>query len=102
MPVGRISGDSINSTEVIMVDMIIWCCVFLVLGLWLGFMLCMILSYGSLRKWHSYGDTYTSGRISALHEIYDIILVQQKNTTGSEWSLLNEVLNLIASMLPED
>lgn len=85
-----------------MTDTLIWCCLCLVLGLWLGFMLCVILSYGSLRKWHSYGDTYTSGRISALHELYDVVLEQQKNAKGSDWSLLNDVLNLIAIRLPDD
>lgn len=85
-----------------MSDLLICGCVCLALGLWLGFLLCMILTFGSQKKWNACGDTYQSGRVSVLHELYELIAQRQKKAHGAEWSTLNEVLDLIAEMLPRE
>lgn len=83
-----------------MADTIIWCCLCLILGLWLGFMLCMILTFGSLRKWHEGENAYRSGWTDGVRETYTIVSEMQSSAIGIRWSALNEVLDVISEMLP--
>lgn len=85
-----------------MTDTLIWCFLCLVAGLWLGFMLCVILTWGSISKWKACGSAYKSGRVSALHELYRQIAQLQKEAKGKDWSILNEILDLISGMLPKN
>ena len=67
-----------------------------------GFELALILTFGSIRKWKACGDVYQSGRVAVLHELYDRIAERQKKAKGEAWSILNEILDLIAGMLPKN
>lgn len=85
-----------------MTDMMIAVCIALVVGLWLGFLLAVVLTWGSFRKWRACGNAYKSGRVAVLHELYDRIAERQMQTKGAEWSILNDVLDLITGMLPKE
>lgn len=102
MPAGLISGGFIGSMGGNMTDTIIWCCLCLVAGLWMGFLLALILTMGRLTQWTEYEDAYTSGRIAALRYLYDRIAEWQNSAHGAEWSTLNSVLDMIAQILPEE
>lgn len=85
-----------------MTDTIIWCCLCLAAGLWLGFTLAAIMAFGGVRKWKACGSAYKSGRVAVLQELYKQISERQKRAKGVEWSILNEVLGLIGAMLPDE
>lgn len=85
-----------------MTDETIWTLLVAVICFAAGFELALILTFGSVRKWKACGDAYQSGRVSVLHELYDRIAERQKKAKGVEWSILNEILDLIAGMLPKN
>ena len=83
-------------------DETIWILVIAVICFAAGFQLALILTFGSVRKWMACGDAYRSGRVTVLHELYDRIAERQKEVKGVEWSILNEILDLITGMLPKN
>ena len=83
-------------------DETIWILIFSVICFAAGFQVALILTFGSIRKWKACGDAYWSGRVAVLHELYDRIAERQKEVKGVEWSILNEILDLIAGMLPKN
>lgn len=85
-----------------MVDGVIWPLIALVFGMWLGFLLATVLTFGSIRKWRAAGNEYRSGRVAALQEMYRIVSEQQKKERGDSWCVLEDVLSVIGAMLPEE
>lgn len=74
----------------------------LVIGSAVGFDLALILAIGSIRKWRTAGNEYRSGRVAALQEMYRIVSEQQKKARGDSRCVLEDVLNAIGAMLPEE
>ena len=85
-----------------MIDRVIWILIALVSGLWLGFLLATVLAFGSIRRWRSAGNEYRSGRVTALQEMYRFVSERQKKERGDSWCVLEDVLNAIGAMLPEE
>ena len=83
-------------------DETIWTLVIAAICFASGFELALILTFGSIRKWRACGDAYRSGRVTVLQELYDRIAERQKQVKGEAWGVLNEILDLIAGMLPKN